>query len=336
MAGVALVLGMTASSAVAAQKYEWRMQTMQTPGSANYKADQAFVSLVQKMSNGAITIRLFPRGEIVASKNIAKAVGLGTIELGSTWDGYQLGMLPQLTFLELIPQFTLGEFEEKYTFLYQRGAIKKINEGYAKYKVHWLAPKFMEYTKLLSRVPIRKVEDFKGKRIRIAGSNAIFYQQLGAKTLYVPTGEIYTGLQLGTFDAVGWTGEDMMVRLGWHEIAKYVIEPPYKKLGVACILINAGLWNGLPEHLKAIIESAGLVAGIENLSYDAEGNAKAKGVMKKSGVEFISLNRPEDTQAMYKAALFTWNSMEEKSPASAEASKMLKAFVKEREYDWVK
>lgn len=319
-----------------AEKYHWRMQTMQLPGTPFHKGDEVFIDLVQKMSNGQITIDLYPMGTIVPSDQIAKAVGEKVVEIGSTWDGYQLGMIPELELLEMCPQMVLTEFEERYTYYYHVGAVDMINESYAKYNVRWLGPHYSEHTNLISKVPIRTVDDFKGVKIRIAGSNAVFFEQFGAKTLYVPTGEIYTGLQLGTFDAVGWTGEAVMVRLGLHEVGKYIINPPYKTLSPACIVMNLEVWNSLPDHLKLVLDAAGKLHGYEALSFDAQANAKAIQQMKEGGIEFITLDRPEDLEAMHQAAMYVWNQIEAKSPRCAQASKMLKDFAKEKGYDWVK
>jgi len=83
-------------------------------------------------------------------------------------------------------------------------------------------------------------------------------EQIGAKPVKIPGGEIYMALKLGTIDGAEFSNVSADWGMKFHEVTKYWNVPcwfqPASLLG---LMINMDAWKKLPDDLKAIIEAAG-------------------------------------------------------------------------------
>jgi TRAP-type mannitol/chloroaromatic compound transport system substrate-binding protein len=284
------------------------------------------------MSNGAINIEVFPSEQLVPSSEIFKALGDGVIELADTWCGYCAGQVPEIEMYDGGMHFTLETLEERWSWYYHEGAEDALNEMLAPYNVRWLGPKFMNHAILVSRVPLTSVDDFNGLKIRTSGCNAIFFEALGAKTVTVPTGEIYTALQQGLVDAATWSGEDMAAAMGLHEVAPYLIEPCYKLFADGCWMMNLDTYNELPAHLQEIVRIGAQYHGLQCLSLTTYGDAVGREKFK----EVCYLTSPDDLAKFQAAALVVMHTIAGKNENAAKGFEMLSDFLNERGYTWVK
>ncbi|MEM0105094.1 MAG: TRAP transporter substrate-binding protein DctP [Zestosphaera sp.] len=162
---------------------------------------------------------------------------------------------------------------------------------------------------LVSRVPIRTLDDIKGKIIRTAGLSAKIYEKLGAKVVTLTAGEIYQALQLGTIDALEWGDYEADYILGYHEVAKYVLEaPPGYSLHSGAypdsiLILNPNSWNNLPDDLKEIVKGAAKAAytwGIERTYSMAE--LRGRQLWENAGAEITVLS-PEECKKIISVSM---------------------------------
>jgi len=74
---------------------------------------------------------------------------------------------------------------------------------------------------LFCREPVRTLEEFKGKRIRTAGSSVSqWVEKAGGIPVNVPSSEMYTGLERGTLDCASNAANDLIDRSLW-EVAEH-------------------------------------------------------------------------------------------------------------------
>jgi TRAP-type mannitol/chloroaromatic compound transport system substrate-binding protein len=110
----------------------------------------------------------------------------------------------------------------------------------------------------MSTQPVRSIDDLEGLRIRTSGFGARYYDALGATTVSLSAPEIYTALQTKNIDAAEWTFWDENMRMGFHEVVDYVVDPAFQN--GTCeyfpLTVNPDAWNALSDEFKDIVYAA--------------------------------------------------------------------------------
>jgi len=163
---------------------------------------------------------------------------------------------------------------------------------------------------------IKKVEDMEGIKFRVPANPmyVAIFETLGAKPVPVPSSEIYTGIQLGTF-----SGEDNSVQTQYDfktfEVAKNFSVINYIA-DLSFIFMNKDFYyNASPEDRKLFHE-----AGQEFVKTDVKENGEYYNVAmeagKKLGVEFYTV--PEADKVGFKNKLAPFYAQYQKKFTPAE------------------
>ena len=153
---------------------------------------------------------------------------------------------------------------------------------------------------IMSRKPIRKLEDMKGLKIIAQGFDPDAAKALGAVVVNVPYPDIYTSFQQGIVDAVLWV-DPGFVPYKIYELAKY-----HTTLGLSAqhidTCINQQSYNKLPKDLQQTFYNfqqrmAFAVAKKAGVDF----REKAKKIYQENGVEMITL--PPEELARWKSAM---------------------------------
>ncbi|WP_135501745.1 C4-dicarboxylate TRAP transporter substrate-binding protein [Roseovarius aestuariivivens] len=110
---------------------------------------------------------------------------------------------------------------------------------------------------LFCREPVRTMEEFKGKRIRTAGSSVSqWVEKAGGIPVNVPSSEMYTGLERGTLDCASNAANDLIDRSLWEvsehttmlSTGMYWTGPQWG--------FNPDFWSGLTTEQREILMQA--------------------------------------------------------------------------------
>lgn len=131
---------------------------------------------------------------------------------------------------------------------------------------------------LVTRKPIKTLEDIKGLKIRtIAGASADMLKALGAVPVVMPMPDVYMALQKGTLDGVMADWEPIQ-GFRFYEVAKYVTTNTPFSYSLFTLIMNKAKFNNLPPEAKAAIEKhSGMEASAslsEGFAYSAREVAK--------------------------------------------------------------
>ncbi len=326
--GVAMVLLMANTGQAEPTKvYHLKLQNIYVPGSTIATwAGPKFIELVGKMSGGRVKIKNFPPGALAPPKEILQALGQGMFQMAASAGAYAAGSIPA-AYLEFgIPggPRTFGEFA---AFFRNTGFLELLRAEYAKQNVYFVAPLIVEWYGLISRKPIRKVEDFKGLKVRATGLVAKMFAQLGASPVFLPLAEVYTALSMGTIDAVSFADPDSHWDMKLMEVAKYEIAPPVM-VSAGNLIMNLDTWKSLPEDLQQIIEAAAweisfkICAATRVASFDV-----LEKMQKNYGVELITLP-PAEVEKWEEAKRKVWAEVASKGPAAKKAVAIMEDWVK--------
>jgi len=204
------------------------------------------------MSDGQLQIVSHFGGELVSARDQFDAVARGTVDMcGHEVTAYHSGEVPGWQ-VDWVP--FAWDFD---THLDVRNEMlpiinEKILAQHNTMAISWTA---MACMNIWTPMPITKLEDMKGKKIRAGGG--LFSQtvtNLGAEVVSMSSAEVYTALQRGVVDGAYWSWASVWGYKA-YEILHYSTLPPVNP-GSNWATINRTRFYTLPEKFQKIILDA--------------------------------------------------------------------------------
>lgn len=214
---------------------------------------------VAEMSGGRLIINVHGAGEIVGGPEVLDAVRDGVIDLGMNTPAWQKGEFPAGDLFYTLPG-GITEFHDLVLWMYAGEGAQLLQEMYGDTLVAFplgVTPPEQFWTNR----PIRRIEDFRGLRMRNAGLSMDLFERLGASVVLLGGGEVVPAMQRGVIDAAEFHTPSMDMALGLQDVARYVHNPPiHMGSNMFTLIINPGVWNRLPADLQAIMREAAMSA----------------------------------------------------------------------------
>lgn len=310
------------ASTYAADKYRLKMQFIHTAGDI-MKFHQDFAEKVKVNTGGRIVIDTFTSGSLVPTKEMAGAVGQGTLDMAFCYGGYHSGML-DIANIECGLPMAWGNIDEAARFHLVHGFQNIAREAYAGLGVYWMTP-IMEVPFLtLTKKPVRSLADLKPMKIRATATVASILKPFGIATVYMPAEEFYTSMATGVIDGCIYGSENGYYGLKLQEQAPYITDMKILNPMTSAILINQKVWDSMPADLKGILDET--VKSQYTLAYFSFRSKQDAAVRQYFKREQFS---PEDVAKMTTAAQQVWETEAKKSPRAAKGIELLKALAKE-------
>lgn len=310
------------------QTFEWKMVTAwpkNFPGLGT--APEHFARLVNGMSRGRLTVRVFGGGEMVPPLAVFDAVSAGTAEMGHAAGYYWKGKIPAAPFFTAMPFGMTAQ--EMNGWLRFGGGLELWREVYAPFNVIPLAAgnSGVQMAGWFNK-EINSLADIKGLKMRIPGVGGEVFTRIGGTAVTLPGNELYTSLQTGVIDATEWVAPYNDMALGLHEVAKYYYYPGWHEPGPTLeLLINKQAYESLPDDLKLIVEAAADSANQYMLDeYTARNNASLLELQAQGKVQIRRL--PDDVlRALKQASQEYIDDVVANDPVAAKVYKSWKKFA---------
>jgi TRAP-type mannitol/chloroaromatic compound transport system substrate-binding protein len=146
-------------------------------------------------------------------------------------------------------------------FYYGLGGLEITREIFAKHGLYYVGPIHHGPNIIHSKVPIRSIDDFRGRKMRLPGGIvAEVFQAAGAKTTLLPGSAIFPALEKGTIDVADYVGPAINYALGFHQVTKYIsMGPPgfmsiYQPVDLMDLTVSQTAWNKLSKAMKQFVE----------------------------------------------------------------------------------
>ena len=214
LAAAPLAMGATFANAAV----NLRMQTYW--GKEANEIFEAFVGDVKTASNDELRIRRYTGSSLVPDAEMFQAVGKGTLDMCQGYAGYWPGQLDIASIEAGLPG-AWTNYDEAMYVMETKGLIGLIREAYAEHNVHYLGPIMGGPFDLLTKQPVKSLDDLKKMKIRATPSVAKILQQFDIPTVFLPGSELYVGLSTGTIDGVIYAGTNEYLSMKLYEAAKY-------------------------------------------------------------------------------------------------------------------
>lgn len=277
----------TAPNINTTKSYRWKMVTTWPPNFPVLGEVAAyFADWVKTMSQGRLDIQVYGGGELIPALEVFEAVSSGAAEMGSGASYYWSGRDAALPLFTTIPYGMNAQ--QMNAWLYSGGGLALWEDIYANYN---LVPRPAGNTGVQMagwyNREINTIEDFKGLKMRIPGLGAQVLQLAGGTSVLSAGSEIYTNLERGVIDATEWIGPYHDYTMGFHKIAKYYYSPGWHEPGSNLeMMINKRDYDGLPEDLKMIVDTAAYRSNLWVLSeFEAKNNQYLQKIKAESDVE---------------------------------------------------
>ncbi|WP_018701122.1 TRAP transporter substrate-binding protein DctP [Amorphus coralli] len=208
-----------------------------------------FVDKVNEEGKGVVKIQYMGGPEVVPPPQQAQAVRRGVIDMQYGPGTYYLGDMPEV---DAWVGSTVNAMEARANGGFE--IMQKVYED--KLGAYLLAhiDTGVDFHIYLTEEPKRTEDggiDLSGLKLRSQPIYREFFDALGATSVSVPVPEVYTALERGVVDGVGWPLVGIQ-DLSWDKFLKYRVDPAFFQTDL-CIIMNVDKWAGLSDEAKAIL-----------------------------------------------------------------------------------
>ncbi|MBI5163098.1 MAG: TRAP transporter substrate-binding protein [Magnetospirillum sp.] len=297
---VAAVLAAGSAMAQSANPIVIKFSHVVAPDTPKGKAAEMFKRLAESRTKNAVKIEVYPNSQLYKDKEEMEALSLGAVQM----------LAPSLAKFGPLGVKEFEVFDLPFIFP-NKETLRSVTEGPIGIgMLKKLEPKGIiglaywdnGFKIMSANKPLRKLEDFRGVKMRIQQSKVLDAEMraLGALPQVMAFSEVYQALQTGVVDGTENPPSNMYTQK-MHEVQKFATLSNHGYLGYA-VIVNKKFWDGLPADIRATLEGAMNEATKYANSIAQEENDNALAAMKASGkTEFVTLTA--DEQAAWRAAL---------------------------------
>jgi len=213
-------------------------------------------------------------------------------------------------------------------FYYGLGGLELARELFAKFDMYYVGPVHHGPNIIHSKVPIRSIEDFRGRKMRVPGGMVSeLFTAAGAKTTLLPGSEIFPALEKGTIDVADYVGPAVNYALGFHQVTKYISMGPsgfmsiYQPVDLMDLTVGMKPWNALPPHLKIFVEMEVHVYSDMHHAAIQKADQEAWVKFEEAGTVVTRLSQ-EDVEAFTALAVPLWYKWANRDKYAAKAFKI--------------
>ena len=310
----------------AAKGTTWRIQTS-WPGGIGLDIFKNWCNGIQEKSGGELIFKPFTAKDVVGDFQMFDAVKNGVLEGMNPFTLYWAGRMPASVFFSSYPM-GLRNPHEWDVFYYGLGGIELARELFAQHGMYYVGPIHHGPNIIHSKVPIRSIEDFRGRKMRVPGGMvAELFTAAGAKTTLLPGSEIFPALEKGTIDVADYVGPAVNYALGFHQVTKYISMGPagfmsiYQPVDLMDLTVGIKVWNALPKHLKTFVEMEVHVYSDMHHAAIQKADQEAWKGFEEAGSVVTRLSE-EDVEAFTTLAVPLWYKWANKDAGAARAFKI--------------
>lgn len=286
-----LVLPLLFASLFGSATASAKMLTLGHAMSLESAAHQGMVIMADKVkekSNGDLTIKIFPNGQLGSERDQAEQVVTGAIDMAKINGGLAESFEP--TFKVNALPFLFRDVEHMRTFMRSDAAEEMLTVSEGK---GFIGLTFYDSgtRSFYAKKPINSPADLAGMKVRVPGSPTMMemVNLLGGKATPVPFNEVYTALQQGVIDGAE-NNISSLVEMKHSEVAKFYSMDQHM-MTPDVIIISENKWNSLTADEQKILKEAAAESLEEQIKiWDETDNMnKEKGI--KEGVTFVEVDK---------------------------------------------
>ncbi|WP_108662964.1 TRAP transporter substrate-binding protein DctP [Acuticoccus kandeliae] len=244
-----------------------------------------FVDKVNAMGEGVVRIQYMGGPEVIPPPQQAQAVRRGVVDMQYGPGTYYLGDVPEV---DAWVGSTVTAMEAR-----ENGGLEAMREVYKEKLGAYLLGHVdtgITFHIYLTEEPKMTADggvDLTGVKLRSQPIYREFFDSLGATSVSVPVPEVYTALERGVVDGIGWPLVGIQ-DLSWDKFLKVRIDPPFFQTDLV-IILNEEKWEGLSDEAKAILTKAAAEYEQESYDYYQANIVETDKAVRDAGMEVVTL-----------------------------------------------
>jgi TRAP-type C4-dicarboxylate transport system substrate-binding protein len=279
-----------------------------------------FAAAVEKDSAGRIKAKVYPASQLGSVPRQIEGTQFGSIQMELVPPEFMVGLDPRFQVMAapgLVDSRAHGER------VAAEPAVQKLMLGLGADKgLHGLALFMAEPSAIISRMPLRHLADFKGKKIRIFASQfqSVAFERLGITPVAMSLGDVLPAIEQGAIDGAN-TGISPIANFHMVDAAKYVTatgQPAIFIIGV----VNTKWYDALPKDLQQILDNEAAAQSRAINPYAVTEIKQAEASFTSGGGHMIELPPAEQAQMM-KTLASVGTDVSKRDPAIAAAYKIV-------------
>jgi TRAP-type C4-dicarboxylate transport system substrate-binding protein len=279
-----------------------------------------FAGEVARLTNNQVQVKIIWPGKDVKMGEVFDAVCEGKL------DGYAGSLL---YYVKKVPEvncqwlpFNWANAADAKDVLVNKGYLDIMAEAVSKHGVTYLGAMSTASMGLLTKFPVTKVADLKGKKIRAVGMEAEIMEALKATPIDLPAPEQYKALKDGLVEGTDFPWYTVE-QYKFYEVLNYIVKPALHTPGVVEILINTKVLKSLTPDQQQAVRKAALNTMDQSFGHSDEFDQKALKQAQDRGVKVSTI--PEFQLVKFRGAMRPlWNAEAKKSPYSAKLVEILR------------
>jgi TRAP-type mannitol/chloroaromatic compound transport system substrate-binding protein len=288
----------------------WKIQTS-WPGGAGLQIFREWCATIVEKTGGELAFEPFGANDVVGDFQLYDAVKNGVLQAVNPFTIYVQGIIPAGTFLSSYP-LGMRNPHEWDVFFYSLGGLEIARELYAAQGMHYVGPVHHGPNIIHSKVPIRSIDDFRGRKMRLPGGMvAEVFNEIGAETTVLPGSEIFPALEKGTIDVADYVGPAVNYALGFSQVTQYIsMGPPgfmslYQPVDLMDITVGVDAWEALSPEMKQFVEMETHVYSDMHHAAIQKADQEAWAKFEADGTEVTRLSQ-DDVELMTDVAVPIW------------------------------
>jgi C4-dicarboxylate-binding protein DctP len=213
-----------------------------------------FKELAEARTKGRVKVEIYPNSQLYKDREELEALQLGAVQM----------LAPSVSKFGPLGVRKFEVFDLPYMFA-DEGSLEKVVDGpvgTGLFKllepngITGLAYWFNGFKEFTANKPLKKLDDFKGMKIRIQSSKILEgeIKAFGAIPQVMAFSEVYTALQQGVVDGEENTPSNKYTQK-MHEVQKYMTMSDHGVVMYA-VVVNKKFWDGLPADIRKSLSEA--------------------------------------------------------------------------------
>ena len=213
-----------------------------------------FKELAEAKTKGRVKVEVYPNSQLYKDREELEALQLGAVQM----------LAPSVSKFGPLGVRKFEVFDLPYMFPDEKSLERVVEGPVGSGMFKLLEPKgitglaywFNGFKEFTANKPLRKLDDFKGLKIRIQSSKILEgeIKALGAIPQVMAFSEVYTALQQGVVDGEENTPSNKYTQK-MHEVQKYMTMSDHGVVMYA-VIVNKKFWDGLPPDIRKSLNEA--------------------------------------------------------------------------------
>ncbi|HJB53148.1 MAG TPA: TRAP transporter substrate-binding protein [Candidatus Oscillibacter pullicola] len=239
------------------ETYTFSIGMNSVEGDIPYYLADYFKQAIEEKSNGAVTVDLYPGGQMGGDSELIENVMAGALDF---YSGNVSNTTPYVTAAAVMDSYWDFDDLEHFRRFLDSEFMDVLNSEYEKVGMRISSVAEVGMRQLMSNKKIETVADMAGLKIRVMQNKyqLAAWEALGAAPTPMDWGEVYVGLQQKMIDAVEQP-YFFICSSKLYEVQDYMLMTNHQPQP-AVLLMSDDVYQGLPEDIQALVDECAEIA----------------------------------------------------------------------------